>query len=200
MPDTTEKLDRFTAKLLAEASEESRRAMDQAQQKRAAALRKAEDQVLGEAYRFIHREVARIKGEEGRRVSRRMLENQRALSLRREEMAQETFARVRAKIAAFTRTPAYGDRLEELLRQALAQLPGAEDVEVCLRPEDKGWIPRLNKAAGGKAAFQEGDFRMGGLVARSLSLGLRVDASFDCAAQELSGHFAELFGLSLAGE
>ena len=133
-------------------------------------------------------------------MSRRMLENQRALSLQREEMAQETFARVRAKIAAFTRTPAYGDRLEELLRQALAQLPGAEDVEVCLRPEDKGWMPRLAKAAGGKAAFQEGDFRMGGLVARSLSLGLRVDASFDCAAQELSGHFAELFGLSLAGE
>ena len=49
MPDMTEKLDRFTAKILAEASEESRRAMDQAQQKRAAALRRAEDQVLREA-------------------------------------------------------------------------------------------------------------------------------------------------------
>ena len=49
MPDMTEKLDRFTAKILAEASEESKRAMDQAQQKRAAALRRAEDQVLREA-------------------------------------------------------------------------------------------------------------------------------------------------------
>ena len=200
MPDMTEKLDRFTAKILAEASEESRRAMDQAQQKRAAALRRAEDQVLREAYQYIHREVARIKGEAGRSVSRHMLENQRALSLRREEMAQETFALVRAKIAAFTRTPAYGARLEELLKQALSHLPGAKDVQVCLRPEDSQWIPRLSKAAGGKVTFQEGDFRMGGLVARSPSLGLRVDASFDSAAQELSGHFAELFGLSLAGE
>ena len=200
MPDMTEKLDRFTAKILAEASEESKRAMDQAQQKRVAALRRAEDQVLREAYQYIHREVARIKGEAGRSVSRHMLENQRALSLRREEMAQETFALVRAKIAAFTRTPAYGARLEELLKQALSHLPGAKDVQVCLRPEDSQWIPRLSKAAGGKVTFQEGDFRMGGLVARSPSLGLRVDASFDCAAQELSGHFAELFGLSLAGE
>ena len=32
------------------------------------------------------------------------------------------------------------------------------------------------------------------------AMGLRVDASFDSAAGELSGHFAELFGLSLADE
>ena len=200
MPDMTEKLDRFTAKILAEASAETQRAMDQVRQQRASALRRAEDQVLREAYQYIHQEVARIKAEAGRSVSRRMLENQRALSLRREEMAQETFALVRAKISAFTRTPAYGDRLEGLLKEALEQLPGAEDVQVCLRPEDREWIPRLTRAAGRKVDFQEGDFRMGGLVARSASLGLRVDGSFDSAAQELSGHFAELFGLSLADQ
>ena len=200
MPDMSEKLDRFTAKILAEASAENQRAMDQVQQQRAAALRKAEDQVLREAYQTIHREVARVKAEAGRSVSRRMLENQRALYLRREEMAQETFALVRARIAAFTRTPAYGDRLEELLKEALGQLNGAEDAEVYLRPEDKDWIPRLSRAAGRKVDFREGDFRMGGLVVRSPSLGLRVDGSFDSAAQELSGHFAELFGLSLSDE
>ena len=68
MPDMTEKLDRFTAKILAEASEESKRAMDQAQQKRAAALRRAEDQVLREAYQYIHREVARINRLQRRRA------------------------------------------------------------------------------------------------------------------------------------
>lgn len=201
MPDMTEKLDRFTAKILAEASEETRRAMDQAEHQRDNALRKAEDQVLREAYRYIHGEVARIKAEAGRSVSRRMLENQRALSLRREEMAKETFALVRARIAAFTRTEAYGKRLEELLTGALGQLPGAEDVQICLREEDKGWIPTLTRAAGGrKLDFRPGEFRMGGLVALSPSLGLRVDSSFDSAAQELSGHFAELFGLSLSDE
>lgn len=201
MPDMTEKLDRFTAKILAEASEETRRAMDQAEHQRDNALRKAEDQVLREAYRYIHGEVARIKAEAGRSVSRRMLENQRALSLRREEMAKETFALVRARIAAFTRTEAYGKRLEELLTDALGRLPGAEDVQICLREEDKGWIPALTRAAGGrKPDFRPGEFRMGGLVALSPSLGLRVDSSFDSAAQELSGHFAELFGLSLSDE
>lgn len=201
MPDMTEKLDRFTAKILAEASAETQRAMDEVQQQRDRALRKAEDQVLREAYHYIRHEVARIKAEAGRSVSRRMLENQRALYLRREEMAQETFALVRARISAFTRTPAYGNRLAELLKDALGQLPGAEDVQVFLRAEDEGWIPQLTRAAGGrKLDFQRGEFRMGGLVARSPSLGLRVDASFDSAAEELSGHFAELFGLSLSDE
>ena len=64
-------------------------------------------------------------------MSRHMLENKRALYLRRTEMAQEVFALVRAKIAAFTRTPAYGQQLTALL--ALEQLSGAEEVLVTLR-------------------------------------------------------------------
>ncbi|WP_297209728.1 V-type ATP synthase subunit E [uncultured Flavonifractor sp.] len=201
MAEMTDKLDRFTAKILAEASAESQRAMDQVQQQRDAALRKAESQMLREAYQHIHSEVARVKAEAGRSVSRRMLENQRALHLRREEMAQETFARVRARLTAFTRTPAYGARLEELLREALKQLPGADDMQVCLREEDQEWIPRLTQAAEGrKLSFQRGEFRLGGLVALSPGLGLRVDNSFDSAAEELAGHFAELFGLSLSDE
>ena len=94
-------------------------------------------------------------------MSRHMLENKRALYLRRTEMAQEVFALVRAKIAAFTRTPAYGQRLTALLAEALEQLSGAEEVLVTLRGDD---------------------------------------SSFDSAAGELSGHFAELFGLSLSDE
>ena len=51
-----------------------------------------------------------------------------------------------------------------------------------------------------RLTFREGDFRLGGLIAESPDLGLRVDSSFDSAAGELSGHFAELFGLSLSDE
>lgn len=201
MADLNEKLNRFTARLLAEASEESRHALEEARQRRDDAFRQAEDQVLREAYQYIHREVARIKAEAGERVSRRMLENQQALALRREEMAQETFALVKARLAAFTRTPEYGRRLTELLAQALPRLEGAEDLEVFLRPADESWQPALRQAAGGRSlAFREGSFTLGGLVIQSAALGLRMDASFDSSAQALSGHFAELFGLSLADQ
>ena len=119
MPDMNQKLDRFTAKILAEAADESKRALAEVKRRRELRLQEAEDAALKEAYEYIHGEVARIQSEAGRGVSRHMLENKRALYLRRTEMAQEVFALVRAKIAAFTRTPAYGQRLTALLAEAL---------------------------------------------------------------------------------
>ena len=201
MPDINQKLDRFTAKILAEAAAESRRAMEEVQRRREQRIQEAEDEVLKEAYDYIHTEVSRIQAEAGRGVSRHMLDNKRTLSLRRKEMAQEVFALVRAKIAAFTRTDAYTRRMAALMTEAAGYLAGAKEVLVTLREEDMGLRQLLTDSVPlMHLTFQTGDFRMGGLVAESPDLGLRVDASFDSAAQELSGHFAELFGLSLSDE
>ena len=201
MPDINQKLDRFTAKILAEAAAESRRAMEEVQRRREQRIQEAEDEVLKEAYDYIHTEVSRIQAEAGRGVSRHMLDNKRTLSLRRKEMAQEVFALVRAKIAAFTRTDAYTRRMAALMTEAAGYLDGAKEVLVTLREEDMGLRQLLTDAVPlMHLTFQPGDFRMGGLVAESPALGLRVDASFDSAAEELSGHFAELFGLSLSDE
>ena len=201
MPDINQKLDRFTAKILAEAAAESRRAMEEVQRRREQRIQEAEDEVLKEAYDYIHTEVSRIQAEAGRGVSRHMLDNKRTLSLRRKEMAQEVFALVRAKIAAFTRTDAYTRRMAALMTEAAGYLDGAKEVLVTLREEDMGLRQLLTAAVPlMHLTFQPGDFRMGGLVAESPDLGLRVDASFDSAAEELSGHFAELFGLSLSDE
>ena len=201
MPDINQKLDRFTAKILAEAAAESRRAMEEVQRRREQRIQEAEDEVLKEAYDYIHPEVSRIQAEAGRGVSRHMLDNKRTLSLRRKEMAQEVFALVRAKIAAFTRTDAYTRRMAALMTEAAGYLDGAKEVLVTLREEDMGLRQLLTDSVPlMHLTFQPGDFRMGGLVAESPDLGLRVDASFDSAAEELSGHFAELFGLSLSDE
>lgn len=201
MPDINQKLDRFTAKILAEAAAESRRAMEEVQRRREQRIQEAEDEVLKEAYDYIHTEVSRIQAEAGRGVSRHMLDNKRTLSLRRKEMAQEVFALVRAKIAAFTRTAAYTRRMAALMTEAAGYLAGAKEVLVTLREEDMGLRQLLTDSVPlMHLTFQPGDFRMGGLVAESPDLGLRVDASFDSAAEELSGHFAELFGLSLSDE
>ena len=88
MPDMNQKLDRFTAKILAEAADESKRALAEVKRRRELRLQEAEDAALKEAYEYIHGEVARIQSEAGRGVSRHMLENKRALYLRRSEMAQ----------------------------------------------------------------------------------------------------------------
>lgn len=200
MPNINQKLDRFTATILSAASEETERSMQEMRALRDAALQDAEDKVLLEAYQYIHSEVGRIKGESGRLVSRRMLDNKRALALRREEIAQEVLGLVGKKIAAFTATPAYRDRLEGLLREALERLDGAADLQLFLRPDDMALAERLRPLLPAGSTLVPATFRMGGLIAQSQQLGLRVDSSFDSEAQALSGHFAELFGLSLSDD
>lgn len=199
MSDRTVKLDHFTAAILAEATAETEHTLSILSEKRTTAYSAAEDEVLGEAYRFIHGEVARIRTEAGRRVSRHMLDNKRALYLRREAMADEVFDAVRARLNAYTASPAYPKRMERLYTEALTRLGGASEVQIFLRPEDKALAAILEASRPGiKAAFEEGSFSLGGLIAQAPTTGKRVDATFDSVMDELSGHFAELFGLSLA--
>ena len=199
MPAINKKLDRFTATILAEATAETERAITALKQKKEAELSAAEDKILLETYNYIHAEVSRIKAEAGRKVSTRMLDNKRAVYLRRDQIAREVFDAVREKIAAYTAAPDYARRLRALLQEALHTLSGAEDVRVYLRPADKAHADALAASAPElHLSFLEGDFTLGGLVADSPSLGLRCDSSFDSALEALEGHFAELFGLSLS--
>ncbi len=201
MPEMNQKLDRFTAAILAEATAEKSRTVSQMTRRRKETLAAAEDQILRESYNYIHDQVSRIKAEAGRRVSSRMLDNKRSVYLRRDQIAHEVFDAVREKIAVYTASEAYGRRLRELMVEASGRLSGAEDMRVYLRPGDMHYAADLSDAVPEvHLSFLEGEFQLGGLIVESPSLGLRCDSSFDSALEALEGHFAELFGLSLADE
>ena len=128
-------------------------------------------------------------------VAAKQSENRRELLARREQNAEEAFAAVREKIAAFTVSTEYPAHLEKLLNKAEAAL-AAETGEAVLwlRRED---IPLGETLVGRKRAMrvQEGDFALGGL---QLSVGARrADLSFDTALRELRGRFASISGLEM---
>lgn len=199
MPELSEKLDRFTALLLSQAAAENERTMQELKEKHDAALSSAEDRILLEAYTYIHGEVSRIRSEQGRKVSCHLLESKQALYRRREEIAGEVFSLVRERIGAFTATPAYADQLRVRLQEAAAQLERAEDLVLYLRSADLSLGGQLREALPGRSLdIRPGPFALGGLILESASLHLRLDASYDTAMEELSGHFASLVGLSLA--
>ncbi|MEA5038808.1 MAG: V-type ATP synthase subunit E family protein [Clostridiaceae bacterium] len=197
MPESKEKLDRFTAVILSEAISENERALSAFQEKRRKKLAETKKQADADARAYIHGEITRIRAEAGRQISCRMQESRRTLYQRRNQIAEEVFKSVRQKIAAYTAAPEYGQRLEELLRQALSIVGGTGHVRVYFRPEDQAWVPALRSVAP-DAEFLEGDFQLGGLIAEAPDLGLRADSSFDSRLTELNGHFAELFGISLS--
>ncbi|NCB04761.1 MAG: hypothetical protein EOM69_04475 [Clostridia bacterium] len=196
-----QKLDHFTATILAEATAETERALAELEEKRNIAYAAAKSKIRAEIQHYMRTEVSRIKAEAGHRISRRMLEDKQELYLRRNQIAQEVFSAVREKLTAYTESDAYQERLAALVRKASEALKGASDLCIYLRRAD---LPRAQALAaclnGAPVRFAEGSFQLGGLIADSPSEGRMLDCSFDSAVAALDGHFVELFGLVLSDE
>ena len=201
MPEQTEKLLHFTEEVLRNAAAESEQMKQKLDQARAAALEQAKVEAKEAARHYYDKEAAAIRAQRGREVSRHWMEGKRKIYLRRKELAQEMFQRVRGRLEEFAASPQYPAHLEKMLAAALEQLPGAEYVVLRLRKEDMKYAQDLaGSVAPVKVECQEGTFSMGGFVLQCAKLGLRVDCTFDNRLEELTGHFAESFGLSLSDD
>lgn len=117
----------------------------------------------------------------------------RALLSRREEYADEVFAAVRERIAAFTASAEYPAHLAALLEKGRAAL-GEGKTAIYLRREDMHLGAALRKKCP-NAELREGDFALGGLW---LSVDARrADMSFDTALDGLRSRFAEIIGMEI---
>lgn len=201
MPEQTQKLIHFTNSVVQEATAETERALRALEEKKAAALATAEDEAKLEAIQHVKTEAARIRAEAGREVSRHLMDCKREIYLRRSEIAREVFAQVTQRIQEFTASPDYPARL------GVPTDPGGGPVWPGLQcdrspaPRDMQWArPAGPGREAGQTPFVEGGFVLGGLIAACPEIGQRIDGSYDTALSELTGHFAELFGLSLSDD
>jgi vacuolar-type H+-ATPase subunit E/Vma4 len=194
LPEQREhKLDRFTSVIRADALNESKKIYEDIRLESESMLTSAEDEALAESFRYIKNEVSRIRGESGRRISKKIMESKRALAKRRAEMGESVLGAVRERLAAFVKTDAYADLLRSLTLRA-AQTFAAETV-VYLRDEDMplaGKLAPKNPPCG--ISFAKGDFILGGIIAACPQKRLQIDESFDTTLGELSERFSELFG------
>ncbi len=201
MQQQMEKLLHFTDAVMKNAARESDELRRQLADTRTKTLEKAREEAQEAARTYYDREAARIRAQAGREVSMHLMEGKRKIYLRRKEIGQEVFEKVRQRIAQYTASPEYPKHLEALLAAAMKQLPGARRVSLRLRKEDLPLADRLAKTiAPVKVEYEEGSFSLGGLALRCPELGLRVDCSFDNQLEELASHFAESFGLSVSDD
>ena len=201
MQQQMEKLLHFTDAVMKNAARESDELRRQLADTRTKTLEKAREEAQEAARTYYDREAARIRAQAGREVSMHLMEGKRKIYLRRKEIGQEVFEKVRQRIAQYTASPEYPKHMEALLAAAMKQLPGASRVSLRLRKEDLPLADRLAKTiAPVKVEYEEGSFSLGGLALRCPELGLRVDCSFDNQLEELASHFAESFGLSVSDD
>ena len=201
MPEQTQKLIHFTDNVLKAASKESEELERQLADQRKAALDEARKAAWENAKAYYNKEAAKLKAEAGREVSRHLMEGKRQVYLRRSQVAQEVLAQVRRRVDEFVASPAYPEHLKTLLARAMERLDGVEEIYLRLRQEDLELGPMLAASvAPVKVKYEEGRIQVGGLAIRCPELGIRVDCSFDTELEELGGHFAETFGLSLSDD
>ena len=201
MPDINAKIERFKQIVLEDAAKERDSMLREVSEERHRRLSEAEAQIKRETDAVVLSKSNAITSESGREISRRMLADKRTIATRREEMSKEVFAEVREKILAFTKTEDYLPHLKKLYVEAFQALGNPFDGVIWLRPEDMGYARELAASLPGRhVTFQEGSFTLGGLIVDCHSKLLRADQSYDTALGDLDGHFAELFGLSLADD
>lgn len=201
MQQQVEKLLHFTDVVVKDAMRESDAQRQLLAQTRTRTLERVQEEAKEAARAYYDREAARIRAEAGREISKHLMESKRKIYLRRKEIGAEVFDKVRARVAEYTASPEYFPHLRELLRTAAEQLPGAKRVYLRLRREDLPLGEELARAiAPVEVVCEEGAFSMGGLALSCPELGLQVDCSFDNRLEELAGHFAESFGLSVSDD
>lgn len=195
--ESVEKLEQFSQVILSDAADECAEIYKEIKRESEIAKTAAEDDALADTFRYIKAEISKITIDCGKRLSRTMMDNKRALYSRREEMSDEIRDLVVAKIKDYVQTESYALQLESLTRRIVGEF-GADTV-IYLRQDDMDKKERLeNLGLGHKLTFKQGGFKLGGLEADCPDRKLHVDETFDTTLLELRGHFSELLGLKLS--
>lgn len=197
LDNVQEKLEKFTSVIVADAKTECDAIYEEVRKQSQVTLDAAEDEALSEAFRYIKTEIAKINTDNGRQLSRVMMEQKRELYLRRETMADETEAAVQEKLSEYVKTPAYSEQVTAMAKRLLEEFDA--DTIFYLRLEDE---PLKEKIAAIKTKhtiqFAQGHFHLGGLEAACPARKRHIDAAFDSTLQQLRSQFFELFGLKLS--
>lgn len=201
MLEQNEKLNRFTETVLGEVTRENRDLKRELKEKRDSMVEQARTEAKEKSRAYYDVEASRIRTEMGHEISRHLMDIKRQVYLRRKEIGDEVFDRVRERLVAYTQSPDYAACLNQFLATSLSQLSGAKAVTVRLRAEDMKYAEALVKSAAPVAVTcEEGAIALGGMTVHCSELGLQVDASFDTRLAELADTFVEQFGLSLSDD
>lgn len=190
-----DKMSKFTEAVLADAEQEKQHIMEQLEEEKAQRLKKAEEDILKEAFDFIQHEVAQIKISTGKELSLRNLEIRKELLNRRNKLTMQVFDKVRDRIKEYCTKDQYKEDLSEIIAGSVNEL-GADGTVILCRNEDSAIINDIVKEKGFNIAVQtDTTIKLGGLRFANEAKGLLIDETFDSKYNEQLSKFEETSGL-----
>ena len=195
MATIEERFQMIQQSVMAEASAEAQKLLDQAKEYKDNAMKKAEDEVLQELYGKIQDEVADIRTSSTQSVSKKETQERQNLLLRREEITKAVFDQVRRRLLDFTKTPAYTDLMVELSKELGTRCP-MEGTVVMLRRDDYHLASRLGDYFGKNCRIlADESIRIGGLKVMNQSSGIFMDETLDSRLEDQKPWFYSHSGL-----
>lgn len=191
------KLDKFSAAVLKDAEEHRSKILAEIEEYRKSQMDKAEEQILHEAYVMIQNEIASIRNDHTREISRAELEGRRDLLIYRENLTKKVFDEAAEDILKFAGSDKYEGFLTDLVKKAIENLPEG-DIVIEVRKDDLTLGDKLAAASGRSAKIAENvNIRLGGFIITDTSDGVVIDETLDTKLKEQNDWFSAESGLSL---
>lgn len=197
MPDESTKTSKFLEAINKYAKEQRDKLNSEAEKIRKEEEIRIEDEMLGNAYKLIQREMAEMKTEISREYSNREMEGRRKLFERRSEIMEEVFDKARERLLEFTKSDAYEKFLKDVVSSVLETL-NESDLVLYLRSEDQHFVDTLKSSCKTQCEFSVDDsIKLGGVRGYSKSQGVIVDETLDARLEDQREWFVENSGLIL---
>ena len=180
-----------------EAQERSASLRKQADDYKKQQFSQAEHEVLVELYGKIQDQVSQIKGSSVREIARRENEMRQALLRHREELTEQVFDGVRARLADYAATGQYQASLLATAAALGREFP-QEGSLLLVRKEDLPLADRLAEAFAKGCQVQASDsIQLGGLQVQNQEAGLFADETLDAKLEDQRAWFGSASGLTV---
>lgn len=197
MPDESTKISKFLEAIDKYAKEQRDKLNSEAERIRKEEEIRIEDEILGNAYKLIQREMAEMHTEISKEYSNREIEVRRKIFKQRLEIMEEVFDKAYDKLIAFTKSDSYEKFLKDVIHSVLETL-SESDLVLHLRSEDQYFVDTLKSSCKIQCEFRIDDsIKLGGIKGYSKAQGIIVDETLDARLKDQREWFIENSGLIL---
>lgn len=160
-------------------------------------LKKAEIEVLTDAYTLIQKEMAQMRKEVATEISHEEMEGKKKLFLQRRQITQEVFDKAKEKLLAYTKTDTYPSLLEGYA-SSIAKILTKPGTVLWVKESDLAYADRIQTAYGLPCQVKADDsILIGGIRGSNPEMGLVADETMDSKLEAQYEWFFSNSGLSI---
>lgn len=197
MANSEEKVSKFVQAITAYAEEQREKILHEAEAFKKERMQKAEQEVLGDAYKLIQHETAEIRSEGVREMSRRDLAARKEVLTRRQQIMDDVFTRAEKKLLDFASSPDYRAYIIKMIKEMTGSLPSEGTVYLITKRDESLKDELASICPSGSRVEVSDDINIGGILATNSKNGQIIDNTLDSKLQAQHDWFTINSGLTV---